>query len=61
MEPERLAGTSSRPLDRRRLRAPRLDRFDEAPDMFALATGLMAEYRVYLLSNVGDLYFVLRK
>jgi FMN phosphatase YigB (HAD superfamily) len=54
---ERLAGTCSRPLDRRRLRASWLDMFSEAPDMFALATGLMAEYRVYLLSNVGDLHW----
>ena len=54
---ERLAGTCGRPLDRRRLRSSWLDMFDEAPDMFALATGLITEYRVYLLSNVGDLHW----
>ena len=25
--------------------------------MFALATGLMSDYRVYLLSNIGDLHW----
>jgi putative hydrolase of the HAD superfamily len=54
---ERLAGTSARPLDRQRLRASWLDMFDETPEMFALATGLKAEYRVYLLSNIGDLHW----
>jgi FMN phosphatase YigB (HAD superfamily) len=54
---ERLAGTSGRPLDRKRLRTSWLDMFDEAQEMFALATGLMADYRVYLLSNVGDLHW----
>ena len=54
---ERLAGTSTRPLDPVRLRASWLDMFDEAPEMFALARGLKTEYRVYLLSNVGDLHW----
>jgi FMN phosphatase YigB (HAD superfamily) len=31
--------------------------FDEAPEMFALATGLKSGYRVYLLSNIGDLHW----
>lgn len=54
---ERLAATSGRPLDPQRLRTSWLDMFDEAPEMFALATGLMANYRVYLLSNIGDLHW----
>jgi FMN phosphatase YigB (HAD superfamily) len=54
---ERLAGTSGRPLDRQQLRSAWLDMFDEAPEMFVLATGLMADYRVYLLSNIGDLHW----
>ena len=54
---ERLAGTSGRKLDPVRLRSSWLDMFDEAPEMFALATGLMSDYRVYLLSNIGDLHW----
>ena len=54
---ERLAATSGRTLDPVRLRSSWLDMFDEAPEMFALATGLMSDYRVYLLSNIGDLHW----
>ena len=54
---ERLADTSGRKLDPVRLRSSWLDMFDEAPEMFALATGLMSDYRVYLLSNIGDLHW----
>jgi len=54
---ERLAGTSGRKLDPVRLLSSWLDMFDEAPEMFALATGLMSDYRVYLLSNIGDLHW----
>jgi FMN phosphatase YigB (HAD superfamily) len=54
---ERVAGTSGRTLDPARLRSSWLDMFDEAPEMFALARGLMSEYRVYLLSNIGDLHW----
>jgi putative hydrolase of the HAD superfamily len=54
---ERLAATSGRSLDPVRLRSSWLDMFDEAPEMFALATGLMSDYRVYLLSNIGDLHW----
>lgn len=34
-----------------------LDMFDYQPDMFALAQRLRARYRVFLLSNVGDLHW----
>jgi FMN phosphatase YigB (HAD superfamily) len=54
---ERLAGTSGCKLDLVRLRSSWLDMFDEAPEMVALATGLMPDYRVYLLSNIGDLHW----
>ena len=54
---ERLVDTSGRSLDPVRLRSSWLDMFDEAPEMFALATGLMADYRVFLLSNIGDLHW----
>ena len=54
---ERLAGTSGCELDPVRLRSCWLDMFDEAPEMFALATGLMSDYRVYLMSNIGDLHW----
>ena len=54
---ERLAATSGRTLDPVRLRSSWLDMFDEAPEMFELATGLMSDYRVYLLSNIGDLHW----
>ena len=55
---ERVAATcGGRPLDPVRLRGAWLDMFDDAPDMFALATGLMSDYRVFLLSNIGDLHW----
>ena len=54
---ERLADTAGCELDPVRLRSCWLDMFDEAPEMFALATGLMSDYRVYLLSNIGDLHW----
>ena len=54
---ERLGRTSGRTLDAARLRSSWLDMFDEAPEMFALARGLMSDYRVYLLSNIGDLHW----
>jgi FMN phosphatase YigB (HAD superfamily) len=55
---QRLAATCrGGPLDPARLRGAWLDMFDEAPEMFALATGLMSDYRVFLLSNIGDLHW----
>jgi 2-haloacid dehalogenase len=46
-----------RPLDPQELRERWLDMFDRAPDMLDLASGLMDDYRVYLLSNVGELHW----
>ena len=54
---DRLAGTAGRPLDPVRLKASWLDMFDVAPEMFELAKGLMSDYRVFLLSNIGDLHW----
>ncbi|HET9272079.1 MAG TPA: HAD family phosphatase [Vicinamibacterales bacterium] len=53
----RIAAMASRPLDPAELRAQWLDMFERSEEMFALAAGLMQEYRVYLLSNVGDLHW----
>jgi len=54
---ERIAGMAGQPLDRAELRARWLDMFDRSEEMFSLAAGLMQEYRVYLLSNAGDLHW----
>jgi 2-haloacid dehalogenase len=54
---ERVAAMARAPLDRRELQARWLDMFDRTHEMFELASGLMADYRVYLLSNVGDLHW----
>jgi FMN phosphatase YigB (HAD superfamily) len=54
---ERIAATTRDPLDRVELRARWLDMFEQAHDMFDLARALMRDYRVYLLSNVGDLHW----
>lgn len=54
---ERIAGMATQPLDRAELRARWLDMFDRSEDMFRLAAGLMQDYRVYLLSNAGDLHW----
>jgi 2-haloacid dehalogenase len=48
---------AARPLDPGELRARWLDMFDRAQEMFDLASGLRGEYRVYLLSNIGDLHW----
>lgn len=53
----RIAGMASHPLDLAELRSRWLDMFDRCDDMFRLASGLMQEHRVYLLSNVGDLHW----
>lgn len=54
---DRVAAMARAPLDRSELQARWLDMFDRAHEMFELASGLMADYRVYLLSNVGDLHW----
>jgi 2-haloacid dehalogenase len=53
----RVAAMAARPLDPVELRARWLDMFDRAQEMFDLASGLMGDYRVYLLSNIGDLHW----
>jgi FMN phosphatase YigB (HAD superfamily) len=54
---DRIAAMAARPLDPDELRQRWLDMFDRAGEMFDLAAGLMRDYRVYLLSNVGDLHW----
>jgi len=53
----RIAAMAARPLDPDELRERWLDMFERASEMFDLAAGLMNDYRVYLLSNVGDLHW----
>jgi 2-haloacid dehalogenase len=54
---ERIAAMAVQPLDPLDLRARWLDMFDRSDEMFLLAQGLMPDYRVYLLSNAGDLHW----
>ena len=54
---ERIAGMATRPLDPDELRTQWLSMFERWDEMFTLASGLMTDYRVYLLSNVGDLHW----
>ena len=53
----RIAAMAQRPLDPVDLQARWLDMFERSEEMFALAAGLMEDYRVYLLSNAGDLHW----
>jgi 2-haloacid dehalogenase len=53
----RIAASAARPLDPDELRNRWLDMFERSDEMFALAAGLMGRYRVYLLSNVGELHW----
>jgi 2-haloacid dehalogenase len=53
----RIAAMARRPLDADELRERWLDMFDRAHEMFDLAAGLKADYRVFLLSNIGDLHW----
>jgi FMN phosphatase YigB (HAD superfamily) len=53
----RVAASATQPLDPDELARRWLDMFEPAGEMFALANGLMGEYRVYLLSNVGELHW----
>jgi FMN phosphatase YigB (HAD superfamily) len=53
----RIAAMARRPLDADELRERWLDMFDRAHEMFDLAAGLKQEYRVFLLSNIGDLHW----
>lgn len=54
---ERIAGTATATLDREELHKHWLDMFEPATEMFELASGLMADYRVYLLSNMGEMHW----
>jgi 2-haloacid dehalogenase len=53
----RIAAMATRPLDLADMRRRWLDMFERSEEMFSLATGLMSDYRVYLLSNAGDLHW----
>ena len=53
----RVAASAQRPLDPADLERRWLDMFDRSGEMFDLANGLMDGYRVYLLSNIGDLHW----
>jgi FMN phosphatase YigB (HAD superfamily) len=53
----RIAGMAARPIDPVELRVQWLAMFERWDEMFALASGLTTEYRVYLLSNIGDLHW----
>ncbi len=54
---ERIAGSATRPLDLAELRAQWVSMFEPWDEMFMLASGLKADYRVYLLSNIGDMHW----
>ena len=54
---ERIARASAHPLDLAELRAHWLSMFEPWDEMFTLASGLKADYRVYLLSNIGDMHW----
>lgn len=51
---DRIASLAKLPLDRDELEARWVDMFERSDEMIDLATGLMRDYRVYLLSNVGE-------
>jgi 2-haloacid dehalogenase len=53
----RIAASAASPLDPGELEHRWLDMFERSDEMFELAAGLMGEYRVYLLSNIGDLHW----
>jgi len=53
----RVAAMARRPLDPAELRARWLDMFERWHEMCDLAQGLKDEYRVFLLSNIGDLHW----
>src|SRR5512140_638315 len=53
----RVASMAPRPLDPAELRTQWLSMFERWDEMFTLASGLMVDYRVYLLSNIGDLHW----
>ncbi|HEY0664203.1 MAG TPA: HAD-IA family hydrolase [Thiobacillaceae bacterium] len=54
---QRVATMAPVPLDPAELRTQWLSMFERWDEMFELASGLMTDYRVYLLSNIGDLHW----
>lgn len=54
---QRVAAMAPVPLDPAELRVQWVSMFERWDEMFMLASGLMTEYRVYLLSNIGDLHW----
>jgi 2-haloacid dehalogenase len=54
---ERIAATARPGLDHGELQSRWLDMFEPAAQMFDLARGLMQDYRVYLLSNIGEMHW----
>lgn len=54
---ERIAGLTGRPVDAQLVHAAWLDMFDPQPEMVELARRLADRYRLYLLSNVGELHW----
>ena len=54
---DRIASLAARPLDLAELRSHWLSMFEPWDEMFTLASGLKADYRVYLLSNIGDMHW----
>ena len=53
----RVAAMANRPLEPEELERRWLDMFERWDEMFDLAAGLKPDYRVYLLSNAGDLHW----
>jgi len=54
---ERIGGLTARAVSPALLTSKWLDMFEPQPEMFALARTLAARYRVYLLSNIGELHW----
>jgi HAD superfamily hydrolase (TIGR01509 family) len=54
---ERLAGLATSPVTHAELHAKWVDMFELQPRMVDLAHRLSERYRVYLLSNIGDLHW----
>jgi putative hydrolase of the HAD superfamily len=53
----RCAALAPRPMSLEAAHASWVDMFELQPSMVALARGLSERYRVYLLSNIGDLHW----
>jgi FMN phosphatase YigB (HAD superfamily) len=53
----RIAAMARRPLDTEELRARWLDMFERWHEMCDLAAALRDDYRVFLLSNIGELHW----